>query len=357
MTEFDASVGKVYVKDLLLVPGANTVGGEMHMMGSNLQALGQLLSNYMTNANVPLSVRGSMDSTSIPSLKQALSTVSLSTNMQGINASLIQSVNVKATDEILTTRVGYSYITIRNPLDTPFTISHVKVDVNGKNYWEVYGTLGRMDAAVDPPVTIPAGGSAVAENLKVQMDPELADDTTMAMMLLNGMEGNLAFDIAQNATVTIGDGFQTIMYYYQDQVAASIELVVGFSASSLNLTIPDNATTTTNASSSVPEASSTTSVPISSASEQPPQPSDPTTTTDPVDNGDSSDAVTPTPPPSNDGQDTESPSTTPDETSDAATTTTGETSGDDDGNQDSSDDGDPQPSDNIQQRRWLWPFF
>lgn len=359
MTEFDASVGKVYVKGLLLQPGDNTVSGEMHMMGTDLKALGQLLSNYMTNANVPLSVRGSTDSTSIPSLKQALSTVSLSTNMQGINASLIQSVAVKATPDILATREGYSYITIRNPLETPFTISHVKADVNGMNYWQVYGTLGRMDADVNPPLTIPAGGSAVAENLKVQMDPELADDTTLAMFLLNGMDGSLSFDIAQNATVTIGDGFHAIMYYYQNQVAATVELVVdAFAPASLNLTLPDNNNATTNASSSaVPSISAssvspTPSVPISSGSDQQqPEPSATTTTTNP-DNGDGSDSGVPaTPTPSNDSQDTGSSSTTTPE----ASADNSQVDSSDDGS--SSSDSVPQPSDSNPERRWLWPFY
>lgn len=223
MNEFNAQVGQTILKDLTLKPGSNALSCEMHMGGSNAQALLQLLSNYMTGAQVPLTVTGSDQATEIPSLKDALSTVKLDTTMTGQTEKLIQSVTVKAKALEALAKKAKTSIVLHNPLDTQFTLRKVEAAVF-MTLKDKYQQIGHIDYSLPNPLTVPAGGQVTTDEWPVALDANPLD-----MLSLIGKDG-LTIDLTQNATITVGDGFNAVLYYYQNQVPMTLDFqLLGFS--------------------------------------------------------------------------------------------------------------------------------
>ena len=225
MNEFNAQVGDVTIKDATIVPGNNTMDCEMHMYSTNQKALGQLLSNYMTGAKVPLSVKGFDGSTDIPSLKGGLSTINLATTMSGITDKLVVNAVVNAGLDAILAKKAQTQVTLYNPLETPFTLLAAKVHITTQGATGTFD-VGEIDYTLDPPMTVNPKESAQSANWPVTV---LSDIGQLLELL---MTPDLKINIQQNVTMTIGggDGFTGGMYYYQDQVPCKINLdILGLS--------------------------------------------------------------------------------------------------------------------------------
>lgn len=82
-------VGKVFIKGVAIKPGVNQYNAEMHLAGPTA-VIGQIFSAYLQNVpQIPLTIIGTKDSTTIEPLQTAFSTVSLSTAFAGFQANLI----------------------------------------------------------------------------------------------------------------------------------------------------------------------------------------------------------------------------------------------------------------------------
>ncbi|KAI7857202.1 hypothetical protein BDC45DRAFT_501916 [Circinella umbellata] len=219
MNEFNAQVGDVIIKDATIVPGNNTMEAEMHMYSTNEKALGQLLSNYMTGAKVPLSVKGFDGSTSIASLKDGLSTVNLATTMTGISDKLVIDAVVNAGLDAIFAQKAETQVTLYNPLETPFTLLALKVHITTKGASGVFD-VGEIDYKLESPMTVNPKESAQSANWPVKV---LSDIGQLLELL---MTPDLKINLQQNVTMTIGgsDGFTGGMYYYQDEVPCKINL-------------------------------------------------------------------------------------------------------------------------------------
>lgn len=299
MNEFNALVGQTILKDLTLKPGNNTLSCEMHMGGSNAQALLQLLSNYMTGAHVPLTVTGSDKSTEIASLKDAMSTVKLDTSMTGQTEKLIQSATVKAKAIEALAGKAKTSIVLHNPLDTEFALRKVEAAVF-MNLKDKYQQIGHIDYSLPSALTVPAGGQVTTDDWPVTLDASPLD-----MLSLIGKDG-LTIDLTQNATITVGDGFNAVLYYYQNQVPMTLDFQL------LGFTIPGGpGGNADNSTSSLPASEAASSTPVSSEA--------PSSSGDSSNNASGSDSQ-PTPTPTSDNaDDAESSSSSSDDSSADAT--------------------------------------
>lgn len=249
MNEFSAVVGKVYVKDAIIPPGAKTFTAQMHLgeAATNDKAIGQLFSDYLTSASIPLTISGSKTSTTIPPLAPALAAVKLASTMTGIDGKLISGIAVEAGLIGILQKKADSKITLRNPLQTPFSINSVEASVTFKpSSGAAPFTVGTINYKLPTPVTVPAGGTTQTDAWTVSVDANLLQLLGMIV------DPQKYFDVTQNVTVTVGGsgGYNTQMYYYQDHVPFTISVAglppIGISPQSLSkMSLPSNITSIT----------------------------------------------------------------------------------------------------------------
>ncbi|KAL0078642.1 hypothetical protein J3Q64DRAFT_1824759 [Phycomyces blakesleeanus] len=217
MNEFNADVGEVTIKDTVINPGTNTFSAGFHLSSTNSKAVSQLLSDYLTNAKVPLTVVGSSKSTLIASLQPALSTIKLSSEMSGIPASLIASTKVVTTIFDVIAKKGDAYVTFNNPLKTKYALSEIHSVITFEGEDGPF-QVGHIDYSIPSPLVISVGGTTTSEAWPLSIDADLGQ----LLELLTS--SNKIVNLAQNVTTIVGDGFTSELYYYQDKVGTEIDL-------------------------------------------------------------------------------------------------------------------------------------
>ncbi|KAG0182429.1 hypothetical protein DFQ28_010921 [Apophysomyces sp. BC1034] len=217
MNEFNADIGNVFLQNVVIKPGMNQFNSVFHLGGSNSKAVAQMLGDYLTGAKVPLTIKGTTQSTKIASLQSAFSTVQLATEMTGIQANLIAGVKVSVTGAVITSKMATSYVTLQNPLKTQYSITQVQATVvfNGKN-----GPfqMAHIDYKLPSPAVVPAGGKMTTQGWPVHIDAGLIE------LLGVVADPNKVISLQQNVTTVVGDGFTSEMYYYQSNVPLEIDL-------------------------------------------------------------------------------------------------------------------------------------
>ncbi|KAI7900771.1 uncharacterized protein BX663DRAFT_438815 [Cokeromyces recurvatus] len=253
MNECNAVVGQVYVKDTVIPPGSKIFNAQMHLgeNSTNDKTIGQLFSNFLTSAITPLTIAGSSDSTAIVPLQSALSSVKLSTELDGIAANLISHVAVKGSIiGLIIKKEAESVITLQNPLNVPFSIKSIQASVvfhpsSGASSF----TVGTIDYNLTSLSTVPAKDSATTNEWPVAIIGSGVEHFMQLIELL--LDPNKYFDVEQNITVIVGNnGYETQMYYYQNKVPFSIQIdnlppIVITTNSLSNLSLPSNITSIT----------------------------------------------------------------------------------------------------------------
>ncbi|KAI8875227.1 hypothetical protein K501DRAFT_203069, partial [Backusella circina FSU 941] len=322
-------IGKVYLNNLTITPGTQSYAVEMHLgEGSTDQAaVGAILTDYLTNQNVPLSIVGSETSTDIASLKTALEKVTLATSMQGIQANLVTKVVADIHGDDTTQATGT--VSIYNPLDTPFSIVSVKATTNytivcstSNNVGTVI-SVGVIDFTLPEPATIqpketqtfdgwPITGIDLFAAIPIAEDPYAIIGLTQTVVTLVDNvynTGEISYnEVGVPLVLTVGgapliDFSDNPPYWdYDCQCAAHATTNVTATNTTLSAntttTATLNATTTlvpTNATSTVPITTTvsatttsfvTTTVPSTTTTDDSSTPtatSDPTTTEEPTD--------------------------------------------------------------------------
>ncbi|KDQ57731.1 hypothetical protein JAAARDRAFT_69819 [Jaapia argillacea MUCL 33604] len=133
-------LGRAAINPFNLVPGDNVVPTEFHYEPANANdtvAQGFLSSFLQTSDNLPLTIKGDSSSTPFASLQPALSGLSLTTSLNGLNVPpIITHINVFLGVSTLTDNMVSINFDIHNPLDAPLVIEFVQADsgVNGETY-------------------------------------------------------------------------------------------------------------------------------------------------------------------------------------------------------------------------------
>jgi len=151
-------IGRAVVNDFDLVPGKNSMPAEFHYMPANANdtvAQSFLTEFLSTGNNIPLQIKGDGQSSPFGSLVVGLEGVSLDTSLTGINAKLIEHINVYITVDSLLTGFVSIDIDLNNPLDSDLTINFLQSDagVDGTTY-------AHVDFAFNPGFVVPAHGTA-----------------------------------------------------------------------------------------------------------------------------------------------------------------------------------------------------
>ncbi|CEG75653.1 hypothetical protein RMATCC62417_10662 [Rhizopus microsporus] len=223
MPEFqDAVIGKVYLNNAVIPPGTKTYTASMHLGegATNNEAVMKVLTYYLTAATVPLTISGSTSSTKIAPLVDALASIRLSSPMSGINAGLIKDIAVTSTIDDLGANKAEAVITLYNPLDTPFAVTEVHAAVT--HYGRCVAVAGQtvpvgsIDYVLPTALTIPAKSTVQTPKWPVTITS--LDNAINVMMDSVNM-----YNVTQNVSVVVGDGYQAKnMYYYQDNAPYSL---------------------------------------------------------------------------------------------------------------------------------------
>ncbi|KAI8378360.1 hypothetical protein BD560DRAFT_348571 [Blakeslea trispora] len=274
----NAVIGKVYMKDTVIKPGAQHYNAEMHLAegATSLEVISKVLTGYLTSATVPLTIAGTPSSTKIAPLQPGLAALKLSSTMTGINGGLIKKISVNGDLIEALGGVVYADVELYNPLDTPFKIKHIYAETKKTVRCTMMGTQGQyitigvIDHELPEALTVPAKGSATGSRWPVHISDPIGVLSTI-------YDQYNYYNVTQNASIVVGDGFAASnFFYYQNEVPYSMS-IPGLSDDPngpatcntvpLGLTtLPSNSTTnaTTTESASVPIVSSTTPIDISS---------------------------------------------------------------------------------------------
>ncbi|KAI8149170.1 hypothetical protein BJV82DRAFT_209695 [Fennellomyces sp. T-0311] len=223
MNEFNAKFADALLKNVAIVPGVNRLNVEVHVYSNDQRVLGQLISNYMTAAVVPLTIKGTEKSSQVPSLNPGLSVINLQTTLNGINDKLIVDVVVYAgigIAEILADAV----VTLHNPLRTSFTVLAINAAIKSSDKFNREFEVGTVDYALPNPMTVSAGQQAATDRLPANI---ILNENNIAQVVGLLFDPNPKIDITLNATILVGDGFSATLYYYQNQVPTSFKVDLG----------------------------------------------------------------------------------------------------------------------------------
>lgn len=231
MNEFNAIVGKAYMLDTTIKPGAQDYNCVMHLAegATSIEAVGKMLYYYLTGATVPLTIQGSAKSTAIVPLQQGLSQLKLATSINGVTEGLIKTIDIVVDINTLGLNGGFAdaTITIYNPLDTEFALKHISASCTSYLTCRYAGSLqytnlevGTLDYDFPTPLVIPAKGTVQTGIVPVHIDISKLD---VIMADLGAMKG--VYNVTQTASVVVGDQFETDqMIYAQQNVPYTISM-------------------------------------------------------------------------------------------------------------------------------------
>ena len=162
------TIGQAFIKGLVLKPGVNKVPTDVHYspQGKGNTAVGQkMLENYVQGIQSETIIAGTMHSTPIDSLKQALAGIRLQTMIPPLHQLLIVEARLVIPTNIAQT--GKAQSTFQ--LDNPFTASINLLKVNAKVYYKSH-YLGVIDQNLKPPIRAPGHTKITSRSLPLDMD-------------------------------------------------------------------------------------------------------------------------------------------------------------------------------------------
>ncbi|KAK4514796.1 uncharacterized protein ATC70_002401 [Mucor velutinosus] len=230
MNEYNAIVGKAYMLDTTIKPGAQDYNSVMHLAegATSIEAVGKMLYYYLTGAAVPLTIRGSATSTPIVPLQQGLSKLQLATSINGVTTGLIEKLDVVVDiNDLAAGLPAKATITIRNPLDTKFALksitasctSYLTCNYAGKYQYTNF-QIGAVNYEFPTPFEVGPGESKTTGEIPVNIDIANID---AVMADLGAMKG--VYNITQTAAAIVGDQFETDhMVYSQMNVPYTISI-------------------------------------------------------------------------------------------------------------------------------------
>ncbi|KAJ7647487.1 hypothetical protein FB45DRAFT_200334 [Roridomyces roridus] len=191
------NVGSAVIDTFNVVPGSNAVAAEFHYQPADANdtvAQSFLTSFIQGNSDLPLTIQGAIDSSPFASLDPALSSLSLSASLPGLNqTNLITQINVFITLDSLTTNLVSINFDMENPLDADLTVLFVQSDAGLFNE-----TFAFFSSAIDG-FTVPARSTANSGTI----DNVLLTQGAVASLAIIP-DGEL--DLVAAATVQVGAG-------------------------------------------------------------------------------------------------------------------------------------------------------
>ncbi|CEJ02523.1 hypothetical protein RMCBS344292_16524 [Rhizopus microsporus] len=214
-------LGKVILRNLTLNRGANTVLAAAQFDPKSSQTGQSLLSNFVMGQDNKVEIQGNANSTSIVSLAEGLSAISLTSQLPGLKVALIQGSSLVVPPNAANDGMVNVKVSIANPFSAGMTITKVTsaVTYNGM-------PVGNIDQDIsNNPIVIPGKSTVQSGDLSMQMNVEPG----AVALLLRTLAVNANLNTRPlDALLTVG-GFSIDG---QEQVSADPELFNGFNISS-----------------------------------------------------------------------------------------------------------------------------
>ncbi|KAH8925300.1 hypothetical protein BT69DRAFT_1216651 [Atractiella rhizophila] len=183
------TIGTANIAGLTLVPGNNTVATAVHYSpsGGAARAAGQvLLENYIQAIVSSTVIQGSRDTTPYASLKQALASISLNTQIPPLEQNLITQATLKFPLNIAQTGLATSTFTLVNPFTASINLEAV---VANATYHGI--NLGRINQRNLSPVISAAGHSTITSRelpFEFNIDPKAIIEFLFIASQVNGVD-------------------------------------------------------------------------------------------------------------------------------------------------------------------------
>ncbi|CAO3592899.1 unnamed protein product [Absidia cylindrospora] len=214
-------VGQVFIKSAIIKPGVNQYNAEMHLAGPTA-VIGQIFSAYLQNVpQIPLTIIGTKESTTIEPLQGALSTVSLATSFAGFQANLIAGVKVSVTLADVIAKKAKATVTLQNPLATAYTLTALQSKVSfPKDTGAIQ--VGHVDS-IAAPCTVPPGQQVTCEPMQVILDAGIGE----LLGIITAKDKSM--DMTQTISCAVGgpDGYPATFVYTQLKVATELDVDLG----------------------------------------------------------------------------------------------------------------------------------
>ncbi|KAF9988201.1 hypothetical protein BGZ75_009820 [Mortierella antarctica] len=213
-------LGDLSIPQLNIIPGSNPVATQFLFHPTDTALRDQFLSQYLTGAQFPLHIVGTMaSSTSLPELQKALSLVSISSSVAGLIPPpklILSGEAVSTLNTVLGTHQSHVSVTIQNPLATDLYITGLVTQVK----WRAspFGTINDSSHLL-----VPAKGSATTTHLVLQHPQDLGFSVFLTtnflpanpQIALGGVE--VAFELDSQINVNVGgpNGYAARIHYAQ----------------------------------------------------------------------------------------------------------------------------------------------
>ncbi|KAG0247155.1 hypothetical protein BG011_001935 [Mortierella polycephala] len=224
-------MGKAIMKDMVLVPGNNSLPAEFRLQPTNEQVRDGFLSGYVAGASFALDIAGGADSTPVASLKEAMASIKMASSITGITDKLIAPGTASQPDlgnmlQLTESRRTPVQVMIYNPFDTPLHIKRMKA----VNSWD-----GKEFGVVDEDVgmTIPPKSTALSPTVTMVSPSGLGFmmSTLLPLMmaypgLLVGAAAEVPFNIQSTIVSVLGgpDGYEGNVVYAQSDVPIKVQI-------------------------------------------------------------------------------------------------------------------------------------
>ncbi|KAF9421486.1 hypothetical protein BGZ94_008824 [Podila epigama] len=226
------AMGRAVVKDMVLVPGANALPAVFHMTPDSDALRDAFLSGFCAGATFTLDIAGSADSTSVESLKEAMASVKMASNIKGITDRLIAPGSAAQPDllemlQLLNPRKTPVQVMIYNPFDAPLLIKRMVAT----NYWNGKD-FGGIDEEVN--MVVPARATVLSPTVTMVSPAGLGFMTSTILpfmlaypKLLFGQTADVPFNIKSTIIAVVGgaNGYLGNVQYAQDNTI--IKVTVG----------------------------------------------------------------------------------------------------------------------------------
>lgn len=147
----EETLGTANIQDMVITPGEMTQAIDVHFapQGAAVSAGRTMLQNFLQGIKSDTAISGSLDSTDIQSLKQALSQIHLSpVTIPPLNQSLIKSASLTFPVDIVNTGVAATSFTLANPFTASINLLRVAATASFHNI--TLGTIPNFDASSHP---------------------------------------------------------------------------------------------------------------------------------------------------------------------------------------------------------------
>ncbi|PFH51992.1 hypothetical protein AMATHDRAFT_74502 [Amanita thiersii Skay4041] len=169
----DQTIGSASLNDLVIVPGNASYSINVHFApsGSAVEAGRTLLQNFIEGVDVTTSISGSVDSTTIESLQEALSDIHLSpVVIPSLKQNLVTSASLSFPIDIVTSGIASSSFALSNPFTA--SINLLRVSAIAKYHGLTVGTIDNVDVSGNP-IHAPGHNNVTSPALpmKFNLDP------------------------------------------------------------------------------------------------------------------------------------------------------------------------------------------